>query len=350
MKPPARPRPAPGRGTPNPASSKPAGRKNSANREPSQNPPTALPPPVPAASTETAESASEPPAGTRSPSAPVSFAPKSRAGQFGDGGAELPSSERSVIATGLQARIAERAAMARRQRWIRVGWILSAVLFLSGITWAFFFSSMLALEKGKITIEHSETAGVSDTVDIAAVQREVDKAVGTPLPRLATTAMRDKIKDIRGVRDAVLTRDWPRGLHVQITAREPVIAIPDSSGSKDGYVLLDSDAVQVGRLAKPPKDLPVVEVPLDAANSRIVESVLAVVNALPSALSADVAKVEAASQDNISLKLRDGATVRWGGYEGTALKIEVLNTLRNDAEAKSAKLFDVSAPTAPITK
>jgi len=249
---------------------------------------------------------------------------------------------RSVVETGLQARILERSAMARTRRRRRLLWVAGGVVALVALVWVLFWSPVLALDADRVTI-----TGTADTVDLQRVEQIVDAEVGTPLPRLGTVALRDRIKDVRGVRDVVIRREWPRGLRVAITARAAVVAVPDGS---DGYVLLDADAVRVGRASSAPKDLPVVDVPLDDASAQVLESVLVVVNGLPHRLREDVEGIAAKTQDDIVFTLRDGATVRWGGSQDTALKATVLQTLRADPDAGSSKLFDVSAPTAPITK
>jgi len=252
------------------------------------------------------------------------------------------ASTRSVVETGLQARILERSAMARTRRRRRLLWAGAGVVVLLAIVWALFWSPLLALDADRITVTSS-----ADTADVAAVEKIALSAAGTPLPRLGTVALRDRIKDVRGVRDVVITRQWPRGLKIAVTARAAVVAVPDGP---EGYVLLDADAVQVGRAAKVPKDLPVVTVPLGDTDARVLEAVLVVVNGLPASLFDKVDRVTAQTQDDITLTLRDGATVIWGGSEDTLLKSEVLETLRKLPGDAAPHVFDVSAPTMPITK
>jgi len=258
------------------------------------------------------------------------------------GAATTGTGLRSVVETGLQARILERSEMARTRRRRRLAWAGAGAVLLLAIVWALFWSPLLALDADRITVTAS-----ADTVDVPTVEEIALEAAGTPLPRLGTVALRDRIKDVRGVRDVVITRQWPRGLKIAITARAAVVAVPDGT---DGYVLLDADAVQVGRATKVPKDLPVVSVPVGDENARVLEAVLVVVNALPDKIFASVDTVAAQTQDDITLTLRDGATVIWGGSQDSSIKIKVLQTLRADKTAKTAKVFDVSAPTAPITK
>lgn len=189
--------------------------------------------------------------------------------------------------------------------------------------------------------------GTAKTVDQAALDELIAKNVGTPLPRLNTTSLRNAMLEVRGVRTVTITRHWPRGLAVVVESRRPVAAVADSVRG-DGYILLDSEAVQVGRANKLPKDLPKVEIPVGAENRQILESVLVVLEAMPSSLERELASVSAKTQDDITLELRDGVSVRWGNSSNNALKATVLDVVRSDEQNADVTNFDVSAPSAPI--
>ena len=55
-------------------------------------------------------------------------------------------------------------------------------------------------------------------------------------------------------------------------------------------------------------------------------------------------------QDTVHLVLADGAQVEWGSADDTALKARVLQTLRAAPASAGAAVYDVSAPTMPITR
>ncbi len=57
-----------------------------------------------------------------------------------------------------------------------------------------------------------------------------------------------------------------------------------------------------------------------------------------------------ANQDAVRLSLSDGTTVEWGSADQSALKAAVVQTLRASKEAAGVKVYDVSAPTLPITR
>jgi cell division protein FtsQ len=157
---------------------------------------------------------------------------------------------------------------------------------------------------------------------------------------------------VPGVREARVTRAWPKGLVVVLVAREPVAAVPEQSSAAThgtpGFALLDMDGVQVGRVDAAPEGLPVVDVPV--GDKRTLTAVLSVLQQLPADLLAQVGAVSAHTQDTVTMKLRDDVEVDWGSAHETPLKIAVLSALRASPAAAGATVIDVSAPRLPITK
>ncbi|SNT04469.1 cell division protein FtsQ [Micrococcales bacterium KH10] len=338
MKPPSRPRPALGKTAPKPPSPRVA-------PPPAKRPGTAKPRaagptregPLPDRSTRTTLPQDKPEQASAEVTTAESKAPVATVVPLQ---AREPQQPRSVVSTGLQARLAERELIDKARLRRRLYWVAGVAVTSVLMVWAVFFSPLFALDPEQITVE-----GTADTVDRKTVVELVNDNHGVPLPRLNTTALRLQIKDVRGVQDVTLRRDWPRGLTVSITARQPVVAVPDED--EGGYLLLDSEAIQVGRAAKAPKDLPVISVPIEGDNQVVLESVLVVLEAIPDKLGADVRAVSANTQDDITLRLRGGGKVIWGDSSSNALKASVLAVLRE--QAGNSRNYDVSAPSAPIT-
>jgi cell division protein FtsQ len=236
-------------------------------------------------------------------------------------------------------RIAERSAMRRHRSWRAVVAVVLVVALLGGAGWVVGWSDLLALEREDVSV-----SGEGSTVDAEAVRAVAEAAGGTPLLRVDTAAMRDEILRMRGVKDVTVTRSWPQGLDVVLTAREPVAAVPD-----DGrYVLLDAEGVRVGTRKEAPAKLPAISVPLDEESAGSLRAALAVVSALPPELASEVAQVSAQTQDDVETVLRDGVSVRWGGEGSLPLKLEVVRTLRE--VAPDAGVIDVSSPELPVTR
>jgi cell division protein FtsQ len=75
-----------------------------------------------------------------------------------------------------------------------------------------------------------------------------------------------------------------------------------------------------------------------------------VVRSLPADVRAQLTRVTAATADDVRLELAGGASVVWGSAEDSALKATVLARLVGAAPPDSVALYDVSAPTSPVTE
>ncbi|WP_082515825.1 cell division protein FtsQ/DivIB [Cellulomonas sp. Leaf395] len=256
-----------------------------------------------------------------------------------------------VVSTSSEARFAERSR-ARRNLARRQGLLVAGSTVVAGaLGWLLFFSPVLALDPAQVHIE-----GAGTVVAVDQVLDVVGAHATTPLPRLDTVRLRDDVLEVPGVREARVTREWPRGIAVVLVAREPVAAVPEQPSAQTpgvqtgpaGFALLDMDGVQVGRVDAPPEGLPVVDVPV--GDKRTLGAVLSVLQQLPPDLLAQVGDVSARTQDTVTMNLRDGVRVDWGSAGQTPLKIAVLSALRASPAAAGASVIDVSAPRLPITK
>jgi len=247
-----------------------------------------------------------------------------------------------VVSAGSAARFAERARARRNLARRQIAGVAAGVAVLLAAGWLLLLSPVLALRADEVTV-----SGAGSVVAVDQVQAVVSASDGTPLPRLDTVALRDRLLDVPGVREARVTRAWPHGLVVQLVAREPVAAVPDED-SGSGFALLDMDGVQVGRVDDAPEGLPVVDVPV--GDKRTLSAVLTVLEQLPADLLAQVGGVSADTQDTVTMQLRDGVRVDWGSASETPLKIAVLQALRAAPQTAGSSVIDVSAPRLPITR
>ncbi|WP_169925355.1 cell division protein FtsQ/DivIB [Sanguibacter antarcticus] len=246
-----------------------------------------------------------------------------------------------VISTGMAERLAEQKAM-RRHRLVRRALVVTSVVaFLSGAAWAVLYSSLLSFDADRLTVD-----GTGSSVDAAAIVAVVAEYDGTSLALVDTVTLRGELLEVPNVRDVSISRQWPSGLAVVVVAREPVAAVPVA----DGVALLDQDAVQVGVVAVAPPELPLITIPLTGEDRRTLEAALVVLNSLPDDLAAEVGSLSATTQDSVTLTLRDGVVVEWGSSQESELKSQVLATLRTAEVSRGSSVFDVSAPTFPITR
>lgn len=332
MRPPVRPRPQ-----------KPSGEQTHQKRPPAPSPVQAGPS---AASARTASSARtgshrvvRPIEAEQEPGRAVASAPGSQE-------APAPRPEpaptaRSAVSTGLAARLAERQKATRRRRLIRYGSIGCALVLVLALAWLVFLSPVFRLAQDRV-----ELSGQGTVIAPGAVEDVVADELGTPLTVMDTVGLRNRILDVAGVRDVAVTRIWPNGLTIELTAREPVAAVPDGKR----FTLRDDLGDVVGRAEKVPKGLPVIEIPTGGDTARILEAAIFMLNAIPADLHKEIKSVSASTPDAVAMELRDGATVLWGSQADADLKVRVFEVLRSAKETKGSKVFDVSAPNAPITR
>ena len=268
-------------------------------------------------------------------SRPAASAAQPRSGAMATPWAKV-SAASSTVTTRMEDRLRERRSAQRRLLTGR--WAKRALIGVAGAVgvWLLLLSPVFALEQDKV-----EASGFGTVVDPASVEEIVAQQDGTSLVLVNTRHIEDQLEALVGVRDAVVERVWPAGLRVTLTSAEPVAAIPHG----ETFVLLDEDGVQVDEAQEAPEHLPVVNVPIDAENTRILDGVIAVIDQMPAELRERVQDVEATTEDSIHFVLRDGPRVEWGSAEESALKAEVLAVLLQ--EASDAELIDVSAPTLP---
>lgn len=252
-----------------------------------------------------------------------------------------PAAKVAVLSTGMTERLAEQRSMRRHRLVRRILLGLAGGALVAGAVWAVFYSEFLTFDASRVTV-----SGTGSSVDAAAVADVVAQHDGTALALVDTGGLREELLAVPNVRDVAVRRQWPAGLDVEIVAREPVAAVPVDGG----VALLDQDAVEVDRVPEAPLELPVISIPLTGDDRRTLDAALVILRSLPPELSAEVAGISAVSQDAVTLTLRDGVVVEWGSSQESALKIRVLQTLRGAEQTAGAQVFDLSAPTFPITR
>ncbi|TFH54213.1 FtsQ-type POTRA domain-containing protein [Actinomyces viscosus] len=264
---------------------------------------------------------------------------------FGRRQVALPRGDDRVVSTGLADRLKERQQALRRLRLRRVVTVATVVLVAVLVTWALVFSPLLGLQTQRISVVGSD-GSVSDK----QVRDVLASYAGDSLLRLDTSRLSAQVSDkLVRVRQAQVTRAWPRGLRVQLTMRVPVATVQ----GPDGYQVLDNEAVVLDRVAEAPSGLvTIMPDSTDGASgsqtisAKQVAAVTQVVGSLTPQTLAQVTSGSATESGQVTLTLSNGASVVWGDTQDNALKARVLATLMTS----SASVYDVSSPHRPTTR
>ena len=285
-----------------------------------------------------------PDASSKSSRSPES-APSAELTVFGRRQVALPRGDDRVVSTGLADRLKERQQALRRLRLRRVTTAAIVVLVVALATWALLFSPLLGLQPQRISV-----AGSDGSVSDKQVRDVLAPYTGDSLLRLDTGRLSTQVSDkLVRVRQAQVTRSWPRGLRVQLTMRVPVATVQGA----DGYQVLDNEAVVLERVPEAPSGLvTIMPDKTDGASgsqtisAKQVAAVTQVVGSLTPQTLAQVASGSATEAGQVTLTMSNGASVVWGDTQDNELKARVLATLMTT----SASIYDVSSPHRPTTR
>ena len=248
------------------------------------------------------------------------------------------TAERTATVSDRSRRAFARRAWARRWLRVRPLAVVAGVLALAVVAgWVVLASPVLVVRTVQVEVS---TSG-ADRLDPAVIRRLAAVPLGRPLARLDTAAVGARVRQLPGVASVTVSRSWPSTVVVSVTARTPVAALR----SGDGYALVDGAAVPFQQVRTVPAGLPLVQAG-SAGGAAALRAAIGVVVALPAALRATVSRVAAPTAEDVTLTLRSGRTVVWGGVARSTRKAVVLAALLK----YPAKVYDVSAPDAPTTR
>ena len=229
-------------------------------------------------------------------------------------------------------RLAKKRRQRLRRRILIVSAALGVVAVVAGVLWVVFFSQAFAATTVSVT-----GAKVLTPADVTAAAKV---PLGTPLARLDTAAIANRVKQLKAVADVTVTRSVPHGVKIAVKERTAVYAV--SAGS--GFDLVDASGVPFTSVMDAPQGLVVASIAGD--DERLRRDVATVVAALPKALRDRAVLVTAETPDSIVIELSGGAEVVWGSAESSAQKAQVITALLS----VKASVYDVSSPSHPTTK
>jgi cell division protein FtsQ len=227
-------------------------------------------------------------------------------------------------------------APGRRGPWRAAFFALAAAAIVAAAVWGLLGSSLLVVRSVEIR--------GSATVPRAEVLRAARVEPGTPLARINTAMIGRRVEQITQVLSARVSRHWPDTLVITIRARTPALAVP----SGGGFALIDKFGVTVRQVASRPHGMVLLAgaPPSDALRGNpAVHAAVTVLQQLPVRIRRLVRSVSAPAADAVTLHLRGGVTVLWGGTDRPAQKAEELEILMRT----KASSYDLSDPVTAVT-
>ena len=242
-----------------------------------------------------------------------------------------PRHEQATVATA--RRKFRRRRLTRRLVALRpVLAVLAVVATVAGLVWVFFFSTLLAAQG--VQVRGTDVVSPSRVRALAAVP--LDK----PLARIDTDAIQARIEDLAAVKSVEVSRCWPHKICIDVTERQAVAVV-----AKEGTLWgLDDTGILFRQYPRRPAGLPSVHMLATTSTDALAESAR-IIGALPESIAKRVDYLDVRTVDEISLRLRSGATVTWGSAEDSGNKARVLGPLL--AAKPDARTYHVSVPGSP---
>jgi cell division protein FtsQ len=214
--------------------------------------------------------------------------------------------------------------------------LVAAGLLAAGVAgvWTVGFTGVFGV---RTVVVHGESAVSARTVLAAAAV-----PTGTPLARLDVGGICARIGAIPGIQHARVSRSWPSTVRIDVLERRPLAVLPRGAA----LWLVDIDGVLFQQVRSAPAGLPRLVVAGPDPGSTASRAALTVLAALPARVRRVVQVVEAPSPGSVTLDLRDGRTVIWGGVEQSATKARVLLALLS----RPGSTYDVSTPTVAVVR
>lgn len=197
----------------------------------------------------------------------------------------------------------------------RILLLLVLTALVGGLGWVVLVSPWLAVEKVAVT-------GTTRTTP-QAVLKAAGVPAGTPLARVDTDEVAERVRRLPAVASVEVGRGWPHTLRLDVTERRPVAGVLAGGGMD----LVDAGGVVFYRAPRLPDGAVRLQVNEPGPRDPSTRDALAVLADLPPSLRARLAILRATPAEGVSLRLRDGRRLLWGGPERTADKAQVAEAL-----------------------
>lgn len=172
--------------------------------------------------------------------------------------------------------------------------------------------------------------------------------LGKPIARVNLRVITKILLHISWIGSATVHRDWLHGqIRIELIERQPIAQFTNASG---GITLFDREGAEFTTLATTAK-LPTIKFATTDPQAR--SAVALLLAQLPQDVLQGLTGMRVSSPQFLELSTtiaNQDLTIRWGNAEEIPLKVKVLRALLALPENATAKLVDLTSPTAPITK
>nr|WP_239476499.1 FtsQ-type POTRA domain-containing protein [Nocardia arizonensis] len=206
-------------------------------------------------------------------------------------------------------------------------WAVLAACLLTVLVLVAWFTPALSVR----TVEIDGLAAVPEE----QVRDQLRIPSGRSMLRIDTVEVARRVATIPKVYSARVQRVFPSTVRVTVVERAPVLYFDSPQGAH----LLDAEGTEFA-IEAPPIGVPVLVTDHPGASDPVTQAAVVVVAVLPPSLSIQVEEVVARSISDISLTLKDGRTVLWGGANDAERKAQVVLPLLT----REGTVFDVSSP------
>lgn len=234
-----------------------------------------------------------------------------------------------------RTRFAARAAHVRRRPWLLAAWLAGALALVAGGVWLVQFSPVLVARSVRVE-------GVPPRA-VAEIMRRADVPIGTPMARIDTAAIADRVIATATLAEVSVDLSWPSTIVIGASPRVPVLAVKNSQGQVQ---VVDFEGVAYATVSAPPKGVPLINTVENPPTRESLRAGITVLRALSSGQRERVTNVIVSGANMVTLKL-GAVTVVWGGASEPELKVQVLTALLGH---KGFRTIDVSAPNTPVTR
>ncbi|SFO28743.1 cell division protein FtsQ [Geodermatophilus obscurus] len=240
----------------------------------------------------------------------------------------------------------------RRRR--RIAAAVAAVAVVALVWWALWASPLLTVRDVRV-----DGAG---TLTAEQVRTAAGVAEGTPLLRVDVEAAEARVARLPQVASVQVARGWPGSVVVTVVERRPVAVVEDA-GTRS---LVDASGVLFDTVTgEVPDGVVPLDVPTPGPGDPAMHAALDALVALPADVRAQVSGAAADTGEDVTLTLRDGTVVVWGGPDGgsgggsgstadaAADRAAALVALLDQIDAgalEPAATIDVSAPDAVVLR